>query len=190
MSAAQEERRFGGRFEPGRVQLNTIGNNMSDVIWVDEDDNVVGEVSREKAHSEGLLHRVAVIYLENDNGEILVNERAKDGYLDHSSAGHVDIGEDYLTAAKRELEEELGVINVELEDIGSCTGLDRGADFRNSHLFRVYVCQAKPVKLKEDEVKSVYWARPQDVLEDMETNPTKYTNGFKSTLKLFLAHKR
>lgn len=76
---------------------------MSNVIWVDENDAVLGEVDREKAHKEGLLHRVAAIYLVNDRGEILVNERAKDGYLDHSSAGHVDVGESYLEAAKREL---------------------------------------------------------------------------------------
>jgi isopentenyldiphosphate isomerase len=36
---------------------------MSNVIWVDDKDNVLGEITRQKAHQEGLLHRVAVIYL-------------------------------------------------------------------------------------------------------------------------------
>src|SRR3990167_11017250 len=96
------------------------------VILVDEQDNVLGEITREKAHQEGLLHRVSATYLTNDRGEILVNERAKDGHLDHSSAGHVDVGESYLEAAKRELEEELGVVGVEFQDIGSTHAQDIG----------------------------------------------------------------
>ncbi len=163
----------------------------NNVIWVDDRDNVIGEVTRRKAHKEGLLHRVAVIYLVNDKGEILVNERAKDGHLDHSSAGHVDAGEEYFVAAKRELEEELGVAGVQLRSIGSTQARDVGKNFDGEafdsrHMFRVYVCKANPVRLKEDEVKSVYWAKPENVLKDMQANPKKYTEGFKSTIKLFL----
>ncbi|OGN13905.1 MAG: hypothetical protein A3J47_03450 [Candidatus Yanofskybacteria bacterium RIFCSPHIGHO2_02_FULL_43_22] len=160
---------------------------MSNVIWVDEKDNVLGEITRQKAHQEGLLHRVAVIYLINEKGEILVNERADGGHLDHSSAGHVDVGESYLEAATRELEEELGVIGVELQDIGSTHAQDIGANFNSRHMFRVYVCRAVPVKLKEDEVRSVFWANPKDVYEDMRVNPKKYTGGFKSTIELYLS---
>ena len=160
---------------------------MSNVIWVNDNDNVLGEISRQKAHQEGLLHRVAVIYLVNNKDEILVNERADGGHLDHSSAGHVDVGESYLEASRRELEEELGVVGFELQDIGSTHAQDIGATFNSKHMFRVYVCKAVPVKLKEDEVKSVFWANPKDVYGDMQTNPEKYTGGFKSTIKLFLS---
>ena len=51
---------------------------MSNVILVDEKDNILGEISREKAHQEGLLHRISVIYLINEKKEILVNERPMD----------------------------------------------------------------------------------------------------------------
>jgi len=159
---------------------------MSNVIWVDEKDTVLGEVTREKAHKEGLLHRVATIYLMNNNGEILINERAKDGYLDHSSAGHVDVGESYLDAAERELGEELGVTGVELKDIGSTYSQDKGAAFNSRHMFRIFVCDASPVKLKEDEVKSVFWQKPSEVLQDMGKNPEKYTGGFKESIKVFI----
>ncbi len=159
---------------------------MSNVIWVDEKDNVLGEVSREKAHKEGLLHRVAVIYLVNEKREILINERAKDGHLDHSSAGHVDIGESYLEAAKRELEEELGVVGVELKDIGSTDAQDKGAIFNSRHMFRIFICNAVPLKLKEDEVKNVFWRNLNEVLQDMDKNPEKYTGGFKETIKVFI----
>ncbi len=161
---------------------------MSNVIWVDDNDNVLGEISRQKAHQEGLLHRVAVIYLMNDKGEILVNERAKDGHFDHSSVGHVDVGENYLEAAKRELEEELGISGIQLQDIGSTHAQDTDETFNRKHMFRVYVCKAVPIKLQEDEVKSVFWANPKEVYGDMQVNPEKYTGGFKNSIKLFLSH--
>ena len=62
------------------------------VIWVDENDNVLGEVSVKKAHQEGLWHKISVVYLTNNNDQILVKKRT-DGKLDHSAAGHVDAGE-------------------------------------------------------------------------------------------------
>ena len=160
------------------------------VIWVDEEDAVLGEITREKAHQEGLLHRVSATYLTNDRGEILVNERAKDGHLDHSSAGHVDVGESYLEAAKRELEEELGVTGVELSEIGGTHAEDRGRTFISNHMFRVYRCKTEPVQLNKDEVKSVFWANPEEVYKDLAQNPEKYTKGFHATLILFLSKVR
>ncbi len=160
---------------------------MSNVIWVDDNDNVLGEISREKAHREGLLHRVSVVYLVNNKDEILINERAKDGHLDHSSAGHVDVGESYIEAAKRELQEELGVSGIQLQDIGSTYAQDMSKTSNKKHMFRVYVCKAVPIKLQKDEVKSVFWSNPKDIYADMQINPKKYTGGFKNTIKLFIS---
>ena len=41
------------------------------VIWIDRDEKELGEVSLSKAHSEGLLHRISVVYLTNDGGQVL-----------------------------------------------------------------------------------------------------------------------
>ncbi|MDP3697036.1 MAG: NUDIX domain-containing protein [Candidatus Taylorbacteria bacterium] len=73
------------------------------ILWIDENKNDLGEISVTKAHQEGLLHRISVVYLTNDKNQILIQKR-DDGRLDHSSAGHVDAGEPYPEAAKRELE--------------------------------------------------------------------------------------
>lgn|SRR3989338_4803974 len=159
---------------------------MGNVIWVDENDNILGEVSKEKAHAEGILHRVAVTYVVNDKNEILVQERMDMAKLDHSSAGHVDVGESYLQAAERELYEELGIISTELQEVGSVPAIDGGANFSAKHFMKVFVIKAIPGELQADEVKSVFWAKPEDVLLDMQVNPNKYTNGFKATLKIFL----
>ena len=161
---------------------------MSNVILVDEKDNILGEISREKAHQEGLLHRISVIYLINEKKEILVNERAMDGHLDHSSAGHVDVGESYLEAAKRELYEELGVSNIDLIELGFATASDVYDNLKSNHMMKIFVCKAKPVNINREEVKSIFWSNPINILSDMDINPNKYAGGFRSSIKIILKY--
>lgn len=158
------------------------------VVLVDDSDTLLGEISYQEAHGKGLPHRVSVVYLYNDKGEILVQHR-DDGRLDHSSAGHVDPGETYLEAAKRELEEELGVKTDSLEEFAK----DKNIEFRPSgdkiyHTYTMYKIKAKPLKINKDEIRGVYWEDPKIVLEDMGKDPDniKYTNGFKVSLKDYL----
>ncbi|MEK7514351.1 MAG: NUDIX domain-containing protein [Patescibacteria group bacterium] len=154
------------------------------IIWIDENENDLSEVSVSKAHQEGLLHRISVIYLTNDKNQILIQKRS-DGRLDHSAAGHVDAGESYLEAAKRELEEELGVSDVTLTEIGDCSSKEAGGKIR--HKFKIFRCKTNPGKLDPDEVEEVFWADPSEVWNDMKrNNDKKYCAGFKSTLRLFL----
>lgn len=155
------------------------------IIWIDENENDLGEVSVSRAHQEGLLHRISVVYLTNNENQILIQER-NDGRLDHSAAGHVDAGELYLEAAKRELEEELGVEGVELTKIGDCSSKENGDKIK--HKFRVFQCKTNPGKLNPDEVEEVFWADPGEIWEDMkgDDDDRKYCGGFKSTLELFL----
>lgn len=167
--------------------------SIDNVIWVDENDNEIGVISREKAHHEGLLHRIAVIYLTRKNGQILIQERMS-GRLDHSSAGHVDAGEDYLQAAKRELKEELG-IECNLIELGKTISdeVEPKADRnRIRHIFKVFECQAEPGNLAEDEVKSVFWADPKTIYEEMrgDVGNNKFCGGFKASLKFFLEKKK
>ena len=60
---------------------------------------------------------VAVIFIENDNGEFLIQKTSKEkGGEFSSTGGHVDSGETPLMSIKREVKEELG-INVDNEEI-------------------------------------------------------------------------
>ena len=55
-------------------------------------------------------------------------------------------------------------------------------------MFKIFIAKGSPKQLKEDEVKKVFWKKPDSVLEDMQMNPEKYTEGFKSTIKVFFEH--
>ena len=162
---------------------------MADVVVVNEKDEVIDTMSKEEAHKNGVPHRIAVTYVENSKGEILIQNRA-DGYLDHSSTGHVDPGESYEDAARRELAEELGIKGVGLSRIGH--GVTIGEKYKNgiaSHTFDIFACVGEPGELQVGEVKSVYWADPQKVLGEMQKDKSKFCGGFIESLKIYLAAK-
>jgi isopentenyldiphosphate isomerase len=165
---------------------------MNEVVVVNENDEIVGTMLRSEAHTNGTPHRIAVVYVENDANEILVQTRIS-GRYDHSSAGHVDPGESYLQTAARELEEELGIKNVSLISIGygrseEIAQTERGENKTEHrvHIFEVFVCKAQPGVLSPEEVKSVYWATPQSVLEEMNSNPNQFTNSFTISLPIYI----
>lgn len=80
---------------------------------VDLDDRVVSQAPRREVHAYKLLHRAIHVLVHDAAGHLFLQRRSmsKDtfpGCWDSSCSGHVDAGEDYLTAARRELGEELG----------------------------------------------------------------------------------
>ena len=81
---------------------------------VDDDDNVIGQVSRKKAHTEGHIHRSVLFFIFDREGRVCVNQRtySKEFYPGHWSivfGGHVHAGETYEDTVVREAEEEAGV---------------------------------------------------------------------------------
>lgn len=164
----------------------------NDVVVVNEKDEVTGTISRAEAHEKGIPHRIAVIYVENLKGEILVQVRMT-GRLDHSSAGHVDPGEEYIDTAKRELKEELGMENIELNLVGYGVSKENvsGIDGNRVHVMQIFSCVGEPRELQKDEVRSVYWTDPKEVFKEMTENPTdmKFSGGFRVSLLIYLATK-
>jgi isopentenyl-diphosphate delta-isomerase len=163
---------------------------MNEVVVVNINDEVIGTMPRELAHKNGTPHRIAVIYLENDSGEILVQVR-KGGRLDHSAAGHLDPGETYVEGAKRELKEELGIDGTDLKEIGSGKSVDLNLlkNINCIHIFKVFLAKANPKELQKEEVTEVYWKKPLEVLDEMNKDTEdRFTGGFKSSLQVYLSY--
>lgn len=164
----------------------------NNVVIVNEKDEVVGTMPREEAHRNGSPHRIAVVYVENLKGEILVQIRMT-GRLDHSSAGHVDPGEEYIDTARRELKEELGIDNSNLKFIGHSISEELVLNIgeHRVHVMQIFSCMAEPGALQKDEVRDVYWANPKKILEEMIEKPTdmKFSGGFRTSLPIYLATK-
>ncbi|MBU0612425.1 NUDIX domain-containing protein [Patescibacteria group bacterium] len=86
---------------------------------VNDKDKVVGEVSRKELYKKLLTHRIVHVLIFNEKGELALQMRSdKMSYCPQhwptSAGGHVQKGESYSQAARRELMEECG-IDTEIE---------------------------------------------------------------------------
>lgn len=84
------------------------------VLWVDEDDRVLGVLPRAELRERRLIGRGTFIFLFNSAGALCLHRRALGkalypGFWDPAAGGMVGPDESYAAAAARELEEELGV---------------------------------------------------------------------------------
>lgn len=100
------------------TQAAGLGSNPEEGLdLVDARDEVIGRVSRDEAWAKRLPVRVINAFLVNSRGELWIprrtpTKRTFSGCLDMSVGGHVESGESYAAAFRRETREEL---NLELE---------------------------------------------------------------------------
>lgn len=88
---------------------------MSELLdIVNEQDEVIGQDTREHAHQQGLLHREIWLWLYNTAKGIVLQRRSKSkdrhpGLLAAPVAGHVSAGQGYYETMHREAREEAGL---------------------------------------------------------------------------------
>lgn len=161
---------------------------MTNIVYVDKDDNVVGAGPRAEANARGMGRRIVRIFLYNSKGELLLQKRSNTmsympGRWDHSAAGHVDEGEDYITAAYRELKEELGVVGVEMREVEKVKMESHEVE-GIWHFNMLYTLTYDgPVVPSKEEVAELKWIMPDDVLAWMDREPEAFTPGCIITLK-------
>lgn len=154
------------------------GSEMFDVV--DENDEVVRQETREVVHSEQLLHRAVHIFVFNKRKELFLQKRSRlkdvhPGVWDSSAAGHLNAGEGYDLTAVRELEEEVGIRNAEVQEIaqiGACeqTGWEH---------VRLYLARHDgAVRFPCSEVESGEWFPMDEVRAWIETRPQDFASGF------------
>jgi isopentenyldiphosphate isomerase len=96
---------------------------------VDDDDNVIATVTRAEMRARRLQHRSVGIAVISSDGRLLIHRRSEDkdiwpGWWDIAAGGVVAAGETYDQAARRELAEELGVTDTELDYLGRAHYVD------------------------------------------------------------------
>jgi 16S rRNA (adenine1518-N6/adenine1519-N6)-dimethyltransferase len=153
---------------------------MSNLVQVvDEDDQPVSAATKQEVWARGLVHRIVQIVAVAPDGGILLQRRSPQKDLqpnkwDFSASGHVDEGEDYLSAARRELCEEAGIDCSSLREIAYYRK-DRQLDDKNiKRFYRVYhVSIASDAKLtpKAGEVSELRWFTHQELANLLAQSP-------------------
>jgi 16S rRNA (adenine1518-N6/adenine1519-N6)-dimethyltransferase len=140
-------------------------------MLVDDNDNPIGSATLQAIHNKGLLHRAVIINVVDEKGRILLQKRASwvatnPRKWDASAAGHVDEGESYLVAGKRELKEELGLLNydlVQVDKIRSTINYKGIKLDRFITIYKVVVPANLQINYDEHEVMDIKWFTKDDI---------------------------
>lgn len=159
--------------------------NEEQVILVDVLDQQIGTMPKQKAHIEGKLHRAFSVFVFNDAGELLLQQRAFDKYHSpgkwtNTCCSHPRSGEDTLVAANRRLKEEMGMA-CQLKWMFSFT---YHAEFENGlieHEFdHVYFGHSGYLPIPDKaEVADFRYMTMESLKEELAINPNDYTPWFK-----------
>ncbi len=157
---------------------------MTNIVYVDSDDNVIGAGPSIEAQTKGITHRVSRVFLFNSKGELLLQKRAdhlrvNPGKWSESACGHVDEGETYLGTAERELKEEIGVSDIKLQEIKKLYDEGVGPSWiwkRFNMLYRgAYNGEVRP---NPKEVSKVRWIMPDELRIETKEHPERFTKSF------------
>ncbi|HET7359607.1 MAG TPA: isopentenyl-diphosphate Delta-isomerase [Rhodanobacteraceae bacterium] len=152
------------------------------LILVDHDDNVVGHDSKAACHDgDGVLHRAFSLFVFNEKGELLLQQRAADkrlwpGYWANSCCSHPRRGESMEQATQRRLQQELG-LQCPLEYLFK---FEYQADYEGlgseHELCWVYVGRtAAPVRANATEIAAWRFVAPDALDREMAATPDRFT---------------
>ena len=164
-------------------------NELFDVV--DLDDRVISQAPRREVHARHLLHRAVHVLIHDPNGHFFLQRRSlsKDtfpGCWDSSCSGHVDAGEDYPTAARRELGEELGWHDaaLPLRPVLKLNALpETGYEFIQIYLMGPL---SGPFDLHPEEITEGRWIVP----DELDILIREYPDHVAGALRLLWSHHR
>lgn len=139
---------------------------------VDDEDNVITTVTRAEMRARRLQHRSVGIAVMSTDGRLLIHRRSlgKDvwaGWWDIAAGGVVAAGETYDDAARRELEEELGLRDTDIEFVGQ----SRYVDDNVAELCRGYrAVHDGPFTFADGEVIEARWVTFAELAEMRATH--------------------
>jgi 16S rRNA (adenine1518-N6/adenine1519-N6)-dimethyltransferase len=155
---------------------------------VDHEDRVLYQAPRSVVHAKKLLHRAVHIFVFNSKGELLVHRRSatKDEsplICTSSASGHLSAGEDYATAAVRELEEELG-LRAPVEYLGIFPANGAATSYEHSGLYRA-VTDDRPI-FNADEILSGEYLTLGKIESMIAENPDDFTHCFRALFRWYV----
>ncbi len=155
------------------------------VILVDTKDRQIGVMEKIEAHEKALLHRAFSVFILNNKGELMLQQRAFDKYhcgglWTNTCCSHQRVGETTLEAAKRRLQEEMGFVTALKEKFSFIykAPFDNGlTEHELDHVLVGYYEKEPVLNLKE--AASWKWMKIEAVKNEIYQAPEKFTPWFK-----------
>ena len=155
---------------------------------LDENGIKTGQIlPRKEVHEKGLWHRIIVVAIVNEKNEILIQQRShnKDknpDMWDISVTGHLSAGQDSLTAATREISEEVSVslgYSAEVRDFRFMFSFRKEQKVSDKHFDRQFYdffilrqsgLREENIKFQSSEVQAIKFVTISELNEMRENN--------------------
>lgn len=160
---------------------------MEELIDVlDENGVKTGEIlTRKEIHKRGLWHRAIAVAVINEQNQILVQQRyfkkeKNTGMWDISVAGHISSGQDALSAASREINEEISVnlgFNVDIKEFRYMFSYRKEEILKENYIERQFYdffilrkngLRTEDIKVQESEVEQIKFVSVSELNEMIE----------------------
>ena len=162
------------------------------VILVDTADRELGTMEKMEAHEKAILHRAFSVFIFNDRGELMLQQRAAHKYHSpllwtNTCCSHQRQGESNIEAGKRRLREEMG-FEVDLDEkfhFVYKAEFDNGLTEHELDHVMVGYYNGEPT-INPEEVASWKWINMEVLQQDMQNHPQDYTAWFKIIFDRFV----
>jgi isopentenyl-diphosphate delta-isomerase len=151
------------------------------LILVSEANRAIGIGGKTAVHRKGLLHRAFSIFVVDPRGRILLQRRNikkyhSGGLWANSCCGHPRPDERTLAAAKRRLDEELGVTSPLRFSFSARyrAALDHGME-ENEFVYVYFGPLRSAIRPDPAEVSEVEFLSPSEIKRRIQRDPNAYT---------------
>ncbi len=166
--------------------VNSVSSRSELLILVDTDDQEMGNLSKVECHDgDGILHRAFSVFLFNDQGELLLQQRSADKrlwpmYWTNTCCSHPRQDESMQLATERRLQQELDTASA-LEFIYKFAYQARFGDLGSENeLCSVYLGRLEREATANDtEIAALRYAGVKTLQAEIQSNPDNYTPWFK-----------
>jgi isopentenyl-diphosphate delta-isomerase len=156
--------------------------NSNLIQLVDEDGNSIGKMEKIAAHANGgMWHRAISVFLFDDNGRLLIQQRASGKYhfaglWANSCCSHPHVDETVEQAAKRTMLRELGLV-AEVEEVHvvryeAHDPISGNTEMEHDHIL-VGKISTNPIPNPE-EVQDYRWLTIDELNSEIEKQPESF----------------
>lgn len=159
------------------------------IITVDDQDRETGYMEKMEVHKKGVLHRAFSVMIFNNEGEVLLQKRAKKKYhspglWSNSCCSHQRKGETLTEAVSRRIREELGITCNCKEEFKFRYRIEFDNGLIENEIDHVFIGHYNgKVFPNQDEAEEICWITLEKLNKEMGENPEDFTYWFKILMK-------
>jgi len=158
------------------------------VVLVDQTDHPIGTMEKLEAHQKGLLHRAFSIFVFNEKGEMLLQQRAlskyhSGGLWTNACCSHPTPNETITAAGEKRLQEEMGFSTQLTQLFAFEYRVELDNNLTEHEFDHVLIGQYNGTILPNPaEVMNYKWVSMEQVTEQINQDPNQFTSWFQIIL--------